>query len=149
MNVHRSAAVSRLSVGLGILFYRNLDRTLSPRKNLRFYQGKTLNIIINFAAGGPTDIETRIFAKHLTRHIPGQPTVTVQAMGGGGGITAVNLYRRSGQAGRNDCGLFHRQPVPPTDQRSRVARRSEQSSALSPVCMASPSLTFAPTWRRA
>ncbi len=31
-----------------------------------FYQGKTLNIIINFAAGGPTDIESRIFAKHLT-----------------------------------------------------------------------------------
>lgn len=55
-----------------------------------FYQGKTINIIINFAAGGPTDIESRIFAKHLSRHIPGQPTVTVQAMGGGGGLIAVN-----------------------------------------------------------
>ena len=55
-----------------------------------FYQGKTLNIIINFAAGGPTDIESRIFAKHLPRHIPGNPTVTIQAMGGGGGLTAVN-----------------------------------------------------------
>ena len=55
-----------------------------------FYQGKTLNIVINFAAGGPTDIESRIFAKHLSRHIPGNPTVTIQAMGGGGGLTAVN-----------------------------------------------------------
>jgi len=55
-----------------------------------FYQGKTLNVVINFAAGGPTDIESRIFAKHLPRHIPGNPTVTVQAMGGGGGLTAVN-----------------------------------------------------------
>lgn len=55
-----------------------------------FYQGKTINIIINFAAGGPTDIESRIFAKHLSRHIPGQPAVTVQAMGGGGGLIAVN-----------------------------------------------------------
>jgi len=55
-----------------------------------FYQGKTLNIIINFAAGGPTDIESRIFAKHLSRHIPGNPTVMIQAMGGGGGLTAVN-----------------------------------------------------------
>ena len=34
-----------------------------------FYQGKTLNIVINFAAGGPTDIESRIFAKHLPRPI--------------------------------------------------------------------------------
>jgi tripartite-type tricarboxylate transporter receptor subunit TctC len=55
-----------------------------------FYQGKTLNIVINFAAGGPTDIESRIFAKHLSRHIPGSPTITIQNMGGGGGLTAVN-----------------------------------------------------------
>jgi putative tricarboxylic transport membrane protein len=55
-----------------------------------FYQGKTLNIVINFAAGGPTDIESRIFAKHLSRHIPGTPSITIQNMGGGGGLTAVN-----------------------------------------------------------
>jgi tripartite-type tricarboxylate transporter receptor subunit TctC len=55
-----------------------------------FYQGKTLTIVINFAAGGPTDIESRIFAKHLGKHIPGQPAIVVQNMGGGGGLTAVN-----------------------------------------------------------
>jgi tripartite-type tricarboxylate transporter receptor subunit TctC len=55
-----------------------------------FYQGKTLTFVINFAAGGPTDIESRIFAKHLTKHIPGQPAIVVQNMGGGGGLTAVN-----------------------------------------------------------
>ena len=55
-----------------------------------FYQGKTLTFIINFAAGGPTDIESRIYAKHLTKHIPGQPAIVVQAMGGGGGLTAAN-----------------------------------------------------------
>jgi hypothetical protein len=54
-----------------------------------FYQGKTLNVVINFGPGGPTDIEARIFAKHLPKHIPGQPTVTVQNMGGGG-LTAAN-----------------------------------------------------------
>ena len=55
-----------------------------------FYQGRTLNIVINFAAGGPTDIESRIFARHLSRHIPGNPTITIQNMGGGGGLIAVN-----------------------------------------------------------
>src|ERR1044071_917233 len=55
-----------------------------------FYQGKTLNLVINFGAGGPTDIESRIFARHLSRHIAGAPTITVQNMGGGGGLTAVN-----------------------------------------------------------
>jgi tripartite-type tricarboxylate transporter receptor subunit TctC len=64
--------------------------SVSAAEKAPFYQGKTLNIIINFAAGGPTDIESRIFAKHLSKHIPGQPAITVQPMGGGGGLTAVN-----------------------------------------------------------
>src|SRR5919106_2350437 len=64
--------------------------SVSAAEKAPFYQGKTLNIVINFAAGGPTDIESRIFAKHLSRHIPGQPTITVQNMGGGGGLIAVN-----------------------------------------------------------
>src|SRR6266545_4586422 len=64
-----------------------------------FYQGKTLNFVINFAAGGPTDIESRIFAKHLSRHIPGQPTITVQNMGGGGGLIAVNYI---GEVAKSD-----------------------------------------------
>ena len=55
-----------------------------------FYQNKTLTFVINFAAGGPTDIESRIYAKHLSKHIPGRPTVLVQSMGGGGGLIAVN-----------------------------------------------------------
>ncbi|HUK42286.1 MAG TPA: hypothetical protein VLX11_14625 [Candidatus Acidoferrales bacterium] len=64
-----------------------------------FYQGKTLNFIINFAAGGPTDIESRIFARHLSRHISGNPPITIQNMGGGGGLTAVNYL---GEVAKSD-----------------------------------------------
>ena len=55
-----------------------------------FYEGKTLTVLINYAAGGPTDVEGRIIAKHLSKHIPGRPAVIVQNMGGAGGITATN-----------------------------------------------------------
>jgi tripartite-type tricarboxylate transporter receptor subunit TctC len=80
----------RLIVLCGLaIWFANSKAALSAEKP-PLYQGKTLNIVINFAAGGPTDIESRIFAKHLPKHIPGQPTVTVQAMGGAGGITATN-----------------------------------------------------------
>src|SRR5215470_2432700 len=34
-----------------------------------FYRGKRLTILINFAPGGPTDIEGRLFAKHLAKHV--------------------------------------------------------------------------------
>jgi tripartite-type tricarboxylate transporter receptor subunit TctC len=51
-----------------------------------YYKGKRLTVLINFAAGGPTDLEGRLFAKYLARHIPGQPTVIVQNMDGAGGV---------------------------------------------------------------
>ena len=84
-----------------------------------FYQGKTLNFIINFAAGGPTDIEGRVLTKHLVKHIPGQPTVTIQNMGGGGGVTAINyigeVAKRDGITAAYFTGsLFHYQTKEPT-----------------------------------
>jgi tripartite-type tricarboxylate transporter receptor subunit TctC len=71
-----------------------------------FYQGKTLNIVINFGAGGPTDIESRIFARHLSRHIPGSPSITVQNMGGGGGLTAVNYIGEVAKADGYTAAYF-------------------------------------------
>jgi tripartite-type tricarboxylate transporter receptor subunit TctC len=56
-----------------------------------FYEGKTVTVLINYAAGGPTDVEGRLIAKHLGKHIPGNPTLIVQNMGGGGGVTATNF----------------------------------------------------------
>jgi len=55
-----------------------------------FYQGKTLNFVINFTAGGPTDLEGRLVAKHLAKHIAGSPTIVVRNMAGAGGAIGVN-----------------------------------------------------------
>jgi tripartite-type tricarboxylate transporter receptor subunit TctC len=54
-----------------------------------FYKGKRLTLLINFAAGGPTDIEGRLFAKYLARHIEGQPNIIIQNMDGAGGIVGA------------------------------------------------------------
>jgi tripartite-type tricarboxylate transporter receptor subunit TctC len=51
-----------------------------------FYKGRRLTVLINFAAGGPADIESRIFAKHLVKHIDGAPTLIIQNMDGAGGL---------------------------------------------------------------
>jgi tripartite-type tricarboxylate transporter receptor subunit TctC len=77
-------------LAISLLIFAAFRTSGFAAEKIPFYQGKTLNIVINFAAGGPTDIESRIFARHLSRHIPGQPTITVQNMGGGGGLIAVN-----------------------------------------------------------
>jgi tripartite-type tricarboxylate transporter receptor subunit TctC len=54
-----------------------------------YYKGKRLTVLINFAAGGPTDIEGRLFAKYLGRHIDGTPNVIVQNMDGAGGVVGA------------------------------------------------------------
>ena len=56
----------------------------------QFYKGKTITMIINYPAGGPTDIEGRIVAQHLPAHIPGKPTVVIRNVGGAGGIIGSN-----------------------------------------------------------
>jgi tripartite-type tricarboxylate transporter receptor subunit TctC len=55
-----------------------------------FYKGKRLSILVNYAAGGPTDIEGRLLARHIARHIDGQPNIVVQNMDGAGGLVGTN-----------------------------------------------------------
>src|SRR4029077_6987454 len=66
-----------------------LDLAASANGAEPFYKGKRITVLINFAAGGPTDIEGRLFAKYLVKHIAGQPNLIVQNMDGAGGMTGA------------------------------------------------------------
>jgi len=55
-----------------------------------FYQGKTVQIRVGFAAGGAFDVWARVIANHLPRFVPGNPTFVVQNMTGGGSMIAAN-----------------------------------------------------------
>jgi tripartite-type tricarboxylate transporter receptor subunit TctC len=55
-----------------------------------FYKGKHLTLMINFAPGGPTDIEGRLVAKHIAKHIEGEPSIVVQNKDGAGGLVGTN-----------------------------------------------------------
>jgi tripartite-type tricarboxylate transporter receptor subunit TctC len=58
-----------------------------------FYQGKTINFVVGYSAGGIFDTYTRLIARHFGRHVPGSPLTIVQNMTGAGGIIAANyLY---------------------------------------------------------
>ncbi|MPZ38862.1 MAG: hypothetical protein GEU95_12510 [Rhizobiales bacterium] len=55
-----------------------------------FYKGKTINILAGFSPGGGYDTNARMLARHMGRHIPGNPTIMVQNMPGAGSLTAVH-----------------------------------------------------------
>jgi tripartite-type tricarboxylate transporter receptor subunit TctC len=55
-----------------------------------FYKGKQIRFIIRSNVGGTYDLYARLLGKHMSRYIPGHPTILPVNMGGGGGIKAAN-----------------------------------------------------------
>jgi tripartite-type tricarboxylate transporter receptor subunit TctC len=58
-----------------------------------FYRGKVVHVLIGVGVGGEYDLQARLTAKHIGRHIPGNPTVVPENMVGAGGLKMANyLY---------------------------------------------------------
>jgi tripartite-type tricarboxylate transporter receptor subunit TctC len=55
-----------------------------------FYRGKEIRLVIGLPAGGGYDIYGRLFARHLSRFVPGHPGVIVQNMPGAGAVAMTN-----------------------------------------------------------
>jgi tripartite-type tricarboxylate transporter receptor subunit TctC len=65
-----------------------------------FYKGKTVTMVVGTPAGGGYDIYGRLLARHLGKHIPGNPTIIVQNRPGAGSVIATNyVYEVAPQDG--------------------------------------------------
>ena len=62
----------------------------SPTLAQDFYKDKTLRFIVGQAAGGGYDTYTRTIARHIGKHIPGNPSAVVENMTGAGSLVAAN-----------------------------------------------------------
>ena len=59
----------------------------------QFFARKTIAVTIGYTAGGSYDLYGRLVARHIGKHIPGQPSVVAQNMPGAGSLKAANyLY---------------------------------------------------------
>jgi tripartite-type tricarboxylate transporter receptor subunit TctC len=56
-----------------------------------FFKGKVINLYIGFAPGGTYDYYSRLVARFIGRHIPGNPTIVAQSMPGAGSFQAANF----------------------------------------------------------
>ena len=59
-----------------------------------FYAGKEVSLHIGFGSGGGYDSYSRLAARHLGRHIPGNPNVVPKNMPGAGGLKVANFMWR-------------------------------------------------------
>lgn len=72
-----------------------------------FYRGKTVEIIVGYSPGGGFDTYARLIARHLGRHLPGEPAVQVRNMAGAGSLVAAHyLYGKAKPDGLT-LGLFN------------------------------------------
>lgn len=55
-----------------------------------FYKGKAVRIIVGFSPGGGFDTYARTIGRHISKYIPGGPTVVVDNMTGAGSLVAAN-----------------------------------------------------------
>jgi tripartite-type tricarboxylate transporter receptor subunit TctC len=71
-----------------------------------FYRGKQISLVTSASVGGGYDQYARLIAKHMPRHIPGEPNIIVQNMVGAEGLRAANfLYNVAPQDGTVIGGL--------------------------------------------
>jgi len=91
------------ATALGIAFTSALAPALAQEP---FYKGKTVRFIVNFTAGGPTDVFARLIARYLPKYVPGNPTLVVQNMGGAGGIIGANYVYEVARPDGLTVGVF-------------------------------------------
>ena len=81
-----------------------------------FYAGKQLTIIVGAGPGGGYDLQARVAARHLGRHIPGNPTIIVQNM-------PSRIAAANNDVQHRDEGRHH--------HRTAAARRAARQADLS------------------
>jgi tripartite-type tricarboxylate transporter receptor subunit TctC len=71
-----------------------------------FYRGKQITLVTSASVGGGYDQYARLLAKHMPRHIPGNPIIVVENMVGAEGLRAANyIYNVAAQDGTVIGGL--------------------------------------------
>jgi len=72
-----------------------------------YYEGQTITIVVGYKPGGGYDQYARLLAKHLPKYIPGNPTIIVQNMPGGGSVIAANYVYATAKPDGLTIGTFN------------------------------------------
>jgi len=89
----RSARPAFLAAFVAALGLLSTIYAAAPQAADNFFAGKQIRIIVGTGAGGGYDTYARLVARHLGKHVPGNPTFVVENMPGASGIKATNyLY---------------------------------------------------------
>ena len=89
---------------LSLCFWLSLHATAFAQE---FYKGKTVRIIVGGTAGGGFDVYSRAMARHMGKHIPGNPTLIVDNMTGAATRIAAKYMHSAAKPDGLTFGIFN------------------------------------------
>ena len=76
------------------------DKWTTVYAQSNFFEGQNIRIIVGLAAGGGYNVYARVIARHMGKHIPGNPAISVENMTGAGGPSGCQSPIQSREARR-------------------------------------------------
>jgi len=90
--MHETVLVSAISAALAVTVMAAASACAQQRS---FYEGRTVTIVVGYSPAGGYDNYARMLARHIGRHIQGNPNVIVQNMPGAATLTSVRYLDAS------------------------------------------------------
>lgn len=81
---------------------------LQAQTPAEFYKGRTIELDISSSVGGGYDAHARMLARHMPKHIPGNPTIVPKNVEGAGGLRLANLLYNIAPKDGSTFGIFYR-----------------------------------------
>jgi tripartite-type tricarboxylate transporter receptor subunit TctC len=91
-------------LSLSLCFWLSLHATVFAQE---FYKGKTIRVIVGGTAGGGFDTYSRAIARHMGKHIPGNPTLVVENMTGAATRIAAKYIHSAARPDGLTFGIFN------------------------------------------
>ena len=98
--------ISSTAVAVLALWLAGAGAAFAAESSKPFYEGKQVTIIVGNPAGSGYDAYARLLARHLGKHLPGEPSFVVQNMPGAGSITAAQFLSNTAPKDGTTFGIL-------------------------------------------
>ena len=89
-----------------LLFIALLTAAVPALAQEPYFRGKTIRIVVGFSAGGGYDVYARAIARHMGKHIPGNPSIIVENMAGAASLISANYVYKAAKPDGLTIGHF-------------------------------------------
>jgi tripartite-type tricarboxylate transporter receptor subunit TctC len=95
-------------IAAAALWLATLTPAAAAQTPADFYKGKSVELYIGYSVGGAYDLYARYLARHMGKHIPGNPTVVPKNMEGAGSLRLANWLYNVGPKDGTAFGIIGR-----------------------------------------